>query len=47
LSYTEVTPPLPPPSTTPTPTPTPKPKCKKGFKLKKVKGKRKCVRKKK
>jgi hypothetical protein len=48
LSYTEVTPPpTPPPSTTPTPTPTPKPKCKKGFKLKKVKGKKKCVRKKK
>jgi hypothetical protein len=43
--------PLPPapPNTNPTPTsPTPAPKkCKKGFKLKKIKGKKKCVRKKK
>jgi hypothetical protein len=48
LSYTEVTPPPAPPATTPTPTPAPtKKKCKKGFKLKKVKGKKKCVKKKK
>ena len=47
VSYTEVTPAPPaPPVTTSTPPTTAKKKCKKGFKLKKVKGKKKCVKKK-
>ncbi|MDX6606168.1 MAG: hypothetical protein QOD14_708, partial [Solirubrobacterales bacterium] len=46
-SYTEVTPAvvIPPTVVTPTPAPAAK-KCKKGFKLKKVHGKKKCVKKK-